>query len=206
MKNIVLDKKTYYTINKDQTDKEYWYHLDLDCGHYESIQKVAADMFHTHTSMKNIYTTLNHGDQSPENQRYLSHFYKVRERYLRFVTRHIIVHGAPNKDKVRKINNILRDKWNPIGFHDSLPKDEYVRYAKELAKMLEVNADVLSVAFYLRHVENDIIGLKPKTLYWQLKRFIKIISVSLDILKLNENNKSLYEEASPEDFEKEGNP
>ena len=41
-------------------------------------------------------------------------------------------------DLAAKVHRILRDDWNPIGFDDSLPDDEYVRYeaaALELAKL-----------------------------------------------------------------------
>lgn len=58
-----------------------------------------------------------------------------------------------------EINQVLRDDWNPIGFSDVLPQDEYLNYAMEILKYLNQKASKEFITYYLEHICNNIIGL-----------------------------------------------
>jgi hypothetical protein len=157
MKTLYLNRDYYYTIDREKSDKDFWYHLDTPCGHYKSKKQLAMSMFHTHMSLNPKYYNIDHANKSIENQKFIKHYEKLKSRYVRLVSRLIVVNLEAPKEIFHKINNILRDDWNPIGFDNDLPRNEYQSYAKKVYEMLDSGADTLSLVFYLRHVENDII-------------------------------------------------
>jgi hypothetical protein len=64
--------------------------------------------------------------------------------------------------KVSQINRILRDWWNPIGFDEDLPDDEYLSYAEYLYERMTRSEETLSVQFvanYLTQARTKTIGL-----------------------------------------------
>lgn len=54
-----------------------------------------------------------------------------------------------------KINTILFEDWDPIGInHDpGAPRDEYARYAPEMAELLASKADAWEIATALREIQ-----------------------------------------------------
>jgi len=59
----------------------------------------------------------------------------------------------------RQISFILRHGWNPIGFDDVLPEDEYVYYVPELSALLKSDASVEVIAETLHVFRTEHIGL-----------------------------------------------
>jgi len=60
------------------------------------------------------------------------------------------------------VETFLRDHWNPIGFDDSLPRDEYEHYATALYQIIvdaPTKADALTrAASYLTYARTVTIG------------------------------------------------
>lgn len=56
----------------------------------------------------------------------------------------------------------MRESWNPIGFDDSLPADEYESYAPVVVGMFERGESNLEVATHLSRLERDAMGLSPR--------------------------------------------
>ncbi len=56
------------------------------------------------------------------------------------------------------VNRILRDVWNPIGFHDDLPEDEYEAYATTVHAMLRTGATPGVIRSYLLDMEIFAMG------------------------------------------------
>lgn len=65
----------------------------------------------------------------------------------------------PPHDRLGQINRILRDWWNPIGFDEDLPDDEYEAYALVIFCTPRRSVDMLHR--YLSHIRRDVIGLPP---------------------------------------------
>jgi hypothetical protein len=65
------------------------------------------------------------------------------------------------------VSDILRDKWNPIGFADDLPRDEYTDYVPKICAILDValNDDeaISEIASYLTWVRVRMIGLAEES-------------------------------------------
>lgn len=73
----------------------------------------------------------------------------------------MIKRGVPDR-LFHCFRKILRGNWNPIGFDDSLPEDEYDSYFVPIHTMLCRNTSILSLVFYLRNLEDYHMGLKRK--------------------------------------------
>lgn len=54
----------------------------------------------------------------------------------------------------------MRESWNPIGFDDSLPADEYESYAPVVVGMIERGEPDLVIATHLSRLESEAMGLK----------------------------------------------
>lgn len=68
----------------------------------------------------------------------------------------------PLVDRVGQINRILRDWWNPIGFDEDLPDDEYEAYAWTISGFTRLGEVPITMLHkYLSHVRRDVIGLLP---------------------------------------------
>lgn len=57
---------------------------------------------------------------------------------------------------LKRINTILRNDWNPIGF--PVPEDEYESYAPPILRMLLNHADKAALTAYLYTTAADTIG------------------------------------------------
>lgn len=60
----------------------------------------------------------------------------------------------------KEISLILRKQWNPIGFDDNLPMDEYDRYAPRVYDLICEDCSEYFLAAFLCHIETNVIGLK----------------------------------------------
>jgi len=57
-----------------------------------------------------------------------------------------------NQEKIQQeIRKILRQEWNPIGFDDCLPDDEYDSYVIKIYALLEEGAEISYIANTLTH-------------------------------------------------------
>jgi hypothetical protein len=56
----------------------------------------------------------------------------------------------------------MREAWNPIGFDESLPADEYESYAHVVVGMFERGESNRAVANHLSLLERDAMGLNPR--------------------------------------------
>lgn len=69
----------------------------------------------------------------------------------------------PVTDKYRLVSDLLRDKWNPIGCDDVLPRDEYVSYAPKVCKILDMaltdDEAISEIASYLTWVRVKLMRL-----------------------------------------------
>jgi hypothetical protein len=64
-----------------------------------------------------------------------------------------------SRDNRRRVREILRTRWDPIGVGQDAP-DEYDRYADRAYVMIMYEgAGVQDVAAYLHHIATDYIGL-----------------------------------------------
>lgn len=60
---------------------------------------------------------------------------------------------------LQEIRRILWEEWDPIGVNGIAPDDEYDSYAFRVFSMLSEEADVQSVADYLRWAAAENMGL-----------------------------------------------
>jgi hypothetical protein len=66
--------------------------------------------------------------------------------------------------QLRRISDVLLHDWDPIGISDTVVvRDEYDRYASEIARMLARNATAAELATYLLTVEGESLGLQPQS-------------------------------------------
>jgi hypothetical protein len=63
------------------------------------------------------------------------------------------------KDFEDAISLVLRKQWNPIGFDDDLPMDEYKSYAPRIYQLLSENCNAYLIAQLLSHICVNIIGI-----------------------------------------------
>jgi hypothetical protein len=57
------------------------------------------------------------------------------------------------------IREVLRRDWNPIGFDDYLPADEYDSYIAPVYRILTESRSEQELIEFLFRIERDIIGL-----------------------------------------------
>ena len=72
-----------------------------------------------------------------------------------------------SKATIQLVSDILRDRWNPIGCADTLPRDEYTSYAPKICTILDValNDDeaISEIASYLTWVRVRLMGLAEES-------------------------------------------
>ena len=61
------------------------------------------------------------------------------------------------------IRQVLRHDWNPIGFADVLPEDEYDSYIAPIFRILAGSRSEQEIIECLFHLERDIIGAPCKS-------------------------------------------
>jgi hypothetical protein len=66
------------------------------------------------------------------------------------------------KARIRAVARAMRERWNPIGFDDYLPEDEYDSYAPVVVGMFERGDSDQHVAEHLSRLESDAMGLSPR--------------------------------------------
>jgi len=66
------------------------------------------------------------------------------------------------KKKLRAIEKILWEDWDPIGINVIVTaNDEYDSYAPQVYKLLQEGKNAEEVAKYLSHVDGELIGNTP---------------------------------------------
>lgn len=60
----------------------------------------------------------------------------------------------------KKIEDILRNHWNPIEINDSAPRDKYSKYVTGIFKLKKDNADRIKIGKTLLELETNSIGIK----------------------------------------------
>ena len=65
--------------------------------------------------------------------------------------------------RIKAVTRAMRETWNPIGFDDHLPADEYESYAPVVVGMFERGESDRTVAEHLRSLESEAIGFTPRS-------------------------------------------
>ena len=83
----------------------------------------------------------------------------------------------------RAVRRALREEWNPIGFGDLLPDDEYDSYVPQVCKLLIQRRPVEEVFNYLWQIETETMGLNPTSLARSAtKRFAeRLLEISTEL-------------------------
>jgi hypothetical protein len=76
------------------------------------------------------------------------------------------------------INEILHTHWDPIGFNEALPKDEYESYVAAVYRALADGKSEAELVSLLAKLEDDAIGLGTP---WPQKRDVARRLLALDI-------------------------
>ena len=90
-----------------------------------------------------------------------------------------------------KLNNILRQEWNPIGGND-IPSDEYINYVPRIYQLLSENCDAFFLTQMLMHISENVIGLKSdwyKTLKIAESIIIQLQKEIIEVKELFYQNK-----------------
>ena len=66
--------------------------------------------------------------------------------------------AAEVQDSIRQV---LRHEWNPIGFADALPEDEYDSYIAPVYRILAGNRSEQELVEFLFRTGEDIMGATP---------------------------------------------
>lgn len=70
---------------------------------------------------------------------------------------------SDTRSQIQAMARAMRESWNPIGFDDSLPADEYVAYAPLVVTMFERGESEVAIAEHLSCLERDAMGLTPRS-------------------------------------------
>jgi hypothetical protein len=60
-----------------------------------------------------------------------------------------------------EVNDLLFDEWDPIGVNDAAPRDEYIRYAREILQLLQQGAGRDDIVDYLTWAVAENMTLVP---------------------------------------------
>ena len=86
----------------------------------------------------------------------------------------------------RRIDDILWDDWDPIGFKDSLPRNEYQNYVPGVFQLYKSGCAVKHLAEHLSRIETETMGLRKRPIE-------ACLSVAEKILAIHQPNKSDYQ-------------
>jgi hypothetical protein len=66
------------------------------------------------------------------------------------------------KEDVDAIRKVLMSEWDPIGFGDLLPADEYDSYIPKIYELLQSGVNSNKLATHLEQIETNGIGLPAR--------------------------------------------
>lgn len=92
--------------------------------------------------------------------------------------------------RIEDLNLILRDEWNPIGFSDVLPRDEYDSYARLLFSRFWKEPRATVIAAFLSWLRCQYLSCPPPTgLNWGLITALEDAKVAEKIVSVLESGK-----------------